>query len=298
MRLSIVVATYGREEVLVETVERLLALSPPPEELLVVDQTIEHGAEVERRLRAWRDAGSIGWLRRNRPSIPAAMNEGLVAAKGDLVLFVDDDVEPAPDLVAAHRSAHEESGAQVVAGQVLQPGEEPAALSGARFSYRSSLGQEALEFIGCNFSVERSFAVEIGGFDERFVGAAYRYEADFAARARAAGGRIWFAPRASLRHLRAPRGGTRAHGSHLETFRPVHSVGEYYHLLRNRPSGAALRVLTRPWRSVVTRHHLRRPWWIPVTLAAELAGLVWAAYLALAPRRLLTTDGRRVGAPP
>ena len=33
-------------------------------------------------------------------------------------------------------------------------------------------------------------------------------------------------------------------------------------------------------RSVRTRHHLRRPWYIPVTLIAELWGLCWAWMLA------------------
>ena len=33
--------------------------------------------------------------------------------------------------------------------------------------------------MGGNFSVRRRFALTLGGFDEQFVGAAYRFEADF-----------------------------------------------------------------------------------------------------------------------
>lgn len=287
LTLSAVVPTYGRDEVLVETLRRLLALAPPPDEIVVVDQTPAHAPAVDGRLAAWNREGSIRWRRRARPSIPAAMNEGLATATGELVLFLDDDVEPAPDLVAAHRAAHAATGAEIVAGQVLQPGESPEPLVGERFVFRSSEAQPATEFMGGNFSVRRRFALELGGFDENFTGAAYRFEADFAARARAAGGRIWFAPAASLRHVRAERGGTRSFGSHLTSVSPAHAVGEYYHLLRNRPRGAVARLLSRPWRSALTRHHLRCPWWIPVTLAAELAGLAWALRLALAPRRLM-----------
>jgi GT2 family glycosyltransferase len=293
MRLSAVVPTYGRDEVLVATLERLLALAPPPEETIVVDQTPEHGPAVERQLAAWEAAGRLRWHRRARPSIPAAMNDGLLAATGDVVLFLDDDVEPSPGLVAAHRAAHAAEAAEIVAGQVLQPGEATEPLAGERFAFRSSLSQDVAEFMGGNFSVRRRFALDLGGFDESFVGAAYRFEADFAARARAAGGRIRFEPSASLRHLRAERGGTRAFGSHLTTLRPAHAVGEYYHLLRNRPPGAWRRLLARPWRSIRTRHHLRRPWWIPVTLAAELGGLAWALRLALTPRRLLAGRGEK-----
>jgi len=32
---------------------------------------------------------------------------------------------------------------------------------------------------------------------------------------------------------------------------------------------------------VATRHHLRRPWWIPLTLIAELRGMAWALALFL-----------------
>ncbi|MBP1644067.1 MAG: putative glycosyl transferase, partial [Acidobacteria bacterium] len=168
-----------------------------------------------------------------------------------------------------------------------QPGEEPAPLEGDRFEFRSSVAQRVREVVGCNFSVKRAAALAVGGFDESFVGAAYRFEADFCARASAAGAQIVFEPRASLRHLRAARGGTRAYGSHLTTMRPHHAVGEYYFLLRHRPRGWLGQLLGRPWRAVATRFHARRPWRIPVTWVAELTGLAWAIGLVARPPRLL-----------
>jgi GT2 family glycosyltransferase len=214
------------------------------------------------------------------------MNRGLLEARGEVVLFLDDDVEPAPTLVAAHARAHA-AGAGIVAGQVLQPGEEPAPLAGRDFAFRSLLAQEVSEAIGCNFSVRRGTALRLGGFDENFVAAAYRFEADFCGRARAAGVAIRFAPEASVRHLRAPRGGTRAWGNHLRTVRPSHAVGEYYHLLGGGDRRRLLRIVARPLRAVRTRHHLRRPWWIPATLGAELLGFLWAVALRARGRRLL-----------
>lgn len=288
MTISAVVPTYGRDEVLVETIAALVALEDPPDEIVIVDQTPRHADAVETRLAEWRDEGRIVWRRRARPSIPAAMNDGLLAARGDVVLYLDDDIVPGERLVAAHRAAHGRSAAtEIVAGQVLQPGESPEALAGARFGFRSSVAQAVKEFMGGNFSVVRRRAVEWRGFDENFVGAAYRFERDFATRALAAGAAIWFEPAASLRHLRAARGGTRAFGHHLTTVRPSHAVGEYYFLLRNRPPGALASLVARPWRSVRTRHHWRRPWWIPATVTAELSGLLWAIVLAAKGPKLL-----------
>jgi hypothetical protein len=46
-------------------------------------------------------------------------------------------------------------------------------------------------------------------------------------------------------------------------------------------------ILLRPLRAVRTRHHLRRPWWIPLTLIAELRGLLLALRLHRGGAKLL-----------
>ena len=73
----------------------------------------------------------------------------------------------------------------------------------------------------------------------------------------------------------------------MTTLRPGHSVGAYYYLMRSSLAPHPVRsFLARPLRAVATRHHLRRPWGIPVTLASELAGMAWAITLyARGPRR-------------
>lgn len=293
MKLSVVIPTYGRGQILLDT---LLALRELPEpgafETLVIDQTPRHEPDVAAAFSALEAEGALRWIRLDRPSIPRAMNRGLLEARGDLVLFLDDDVLPARALFSAHRDAHALGRGDLVAGQVLQPGESPEPLEGDQFAFRSATAQTIGAFMGGNFSISPQLARRLRGFDESFVRAAYRFEADFADRALAGGCRIWFEPNASIRHLRAPRGGTRSYGSHLTTAGPGHAVGEYYYLLRHRPPGFVGRIGTRPWRAIRTRHHLSRPWWIPVTLWAETCGLAWAASLALRPARLLEQPGR------
>ncbi len=243
--------------------------------------------------------GAIDWVRLSRPSIPAAMNAGLGRARSEIVLFLDDDVVPGPALIAAHREAHRRFGAGVVAGQVLQPGEEPAVGPFARYRFRSTERCHVVEAIGANFSIRRELAFAIGGIDENFVRAAYAYEAELCARAIAEGAAVLFEPGASVRHLRAPAGGTRSYGSHLRTILPGHSVGAFYGILRtSSPAAAPAKIVGRLARSIRTRHHLRRPWWIPVTLVAEGLGLCWAVGLAARGPRLLTVApaGTRDGA--
>jgi GT2 family glycosyltransferase len=288
--VSVVIPTYRREGVLLDTLDHLLESRPRAVEVLVVDQTPRHAHETEARLRQLDQDGDIRWLRLDRPSIPGAMNVGLLRAKEEVVLFLDDDVVPDVHLVAAHSVAHAGDGVGLVAGRVLQPWDVAAgpAEGAVAFRFSSTRRLWVREFIGCNFSVKRTLALTLGGFDENFVHVAYRFERDFADRLLAAGGHILFEPAASIRHLKAPAGGTRVYGDHLRTVRPSHAVGEYYYILRRRRWPERLRgLLARPIAAIATRHHLRRPWQIPVTLTGELLGFCWAVGLALRGPRYL-----------
>ncbi|PYQ40213.1 MAG: hypothetical protein DMF77_19055 [Acidobacteria bacterium] len=288
--ITIAIPTYQREAVLVATLEALLAQGGKPD-LLVVDQTSTHEPATQLRLEGLAREGRIRWIRLPEPSIPRAMNTALLEASRPVVLFLDDDIEPAPGLLAAHAASYDDVQAWGVVGQVLQPGQAPSSergrfrTSGLRafleFPFNSTESTWVTSVIACNFSVRRDRALEVGGFDENFVGAAFRFETEFCRRLCAAGGRVLFQPRAQIHHLRADRGGTRAYGSHLTSFSPAHSVGDYYFALRHGLTVESLvYILWRPFRHVRTRFHLRRPWWIAPKLLGEARALVWAIRLA------------------
>lgn len=289
--ISIVIPTYRRERVLLETLDQLLTLPDTAGEILVIDQTEQHEPETIERLEALHAQGAIRWIHQQPPSITAAMNRGLQEANGEVVLFLDDDIAPEPFLVRAHQQAHEAHAESLIAGRVIQSWEEHADFS--ILEHPSFAGNRAAwiaDFIGCNFSLRRERALALGGFDENFVRVAYRYEAEFAHRFCAADGRIRFEPEACLHHLHVAAGGTRSYGHHLTTWKPDHAVGAYYCALRIRPNGRWIKdFLMRPMRAVISRHHLRRPWWIPVTLAAELRGMLWALRLHFAGPKLIGT---------
>ena len=144
--------------------------------------------------------------------------------------------------------------------------------------------------MGTNFSVCRETALRLGGFDEQFVSVAYNFEAEFAHRLHRAGYRIYYEPAAVIHHLRVSAGGTRAFGDHLRSLRPHHAVGAYYFILRTWSGRQSLvRFLGRPLDAIATRHHLRKPWWIPATVVAELSGMGWALMLAAQGPRYLGT---------
>jgi GT2 family glycosyltransferase len=182
-----------------------------------------------------------------------------------------------------------------VVGQILQPGEQPGhfddatlrrgALRDLEFRFNHDRSCDVENVMAGNLSVDRARALAIGGFDENFLFAAYRFETDFARRVIAAGGRIRYEPAAGIRHLKAATGGIRAHGDHRGSASPAHPAGDYY-FARLHVRAFWRYVARRLVKNVATRHHLRRPLLIPLKLIGELRGLLLGLRLARSGRRL------------
>lgn len=286
--ITIAIPTYNRGAILVETIERLLVLEPKADEIVIVDQTPAHPPEIATKLETWSRSGAIRWERLEKPSVPAAMNHALRIASQPIVLFLDDDLIPDPSLAGAHLLAHGDDIWAVV-GQVLQPGEESrhfhenrlhrGALRDLEFPFSHDVAMDVENVMAGNLSVVRERALSIGGFDERFLYAAYRFESDFARRVIAAGGRIRFEPRAQIHHLKLPTGGVRSHGDPRRTGAPTHSAGDYLFAIKHVP--AFWRYAARRFRqNVFTRYTLAHPVVIPRKAIAEIRGLMLARRLA------------------
>jgi GT2 family glycosyltransferase len=121
-------------------------------------------------------AANVRELRAARPGASAARNTGWRAARGDVVLFVDDDVLAAPDLLARHIAGHEREpgiGAGVL-GTLTWARELRVTPfmewldTGIQFDHRTIVGDEAewWHFYTANLSVKRAALEQVGGFDE------------------------------------------------------------------------------------------------------------------------------------
>ncbi len=214
--VSIVVPTYRREQVLCETLTHLLAQRYPDLEIVVVDQTAEHEPATRRFLRE--HAGRLRYHLLPEPGLPDARNVGARLARGEVVLFVDDDIVPVDDgLVAAHAACYENVLVGAVAGRVLEP-ILPNAPAG--HAYVNAYGRIVSNFSGtspaevwtakgANMSFRRRVLEEVGPFDRRYAGNSILEETDYCYRVRALGYDIRFEPKAAVHHLVAPTGGCR-----------------------------------------------------------------------------------------
>jgi hypothetical protein len=112
-RVSVTIATRGREGNLARIVTTLLADPATFELLVVVD-----GCDVPKpRLPdAAECGGRLRCIQIERGGSQGARQAGLEAASGDVVLFLDDDVMPSHGLVSAHAAQHVSGEPVVVVG--------------------------------------------------------------------------------------------------------------------------------------------------------------------------------------
>jgi glycosyltransferase involved in cell wall biosynthesis len=175
MEASIVIPTYNKLTRLKATLESLKTLDYSREcfEVVVVDDGSEDetasflsGVGLDFQLRVFRHQSNQGRA--------AARNTGVRQARGRVVVFLDDDMEAAPELLMAHMRGHAEGHKMVVLGNVRRA---PGVRSTALVRYLDSRGVHKLKpgqpvpfryFATGNVSVERRLLMEVGLFDERF----------------------------------------------------------------------------------------------------------------------------------
>lgn len=225
--ISVIIPTYKREEPLRDTLTDILKQEYPNFEVIVVDQTAKHEPETQQFLENLAAAGKIKWFRVNWANLPGARNYGVRRAAGEIILFIDDDVQLPTGFLAAHaRNYIEKPQVGAVAGRVLDrmkltnSGENftieelpPEAMDAGIAWYYIDLvhtvkPQQVLSARGCNMSFRRQVFSEYGlRFDERFKGSAVREESDFCLQFRKTGYIIWYEPEAYLIHLGEETGG-------------------------------------------------------------------------------------------
>src|SRR5713226_4902973 len=103
--ISVILPTYQREGVLIDALNELVRQLQDIDEILVIDQTPRHEDSAHSNLEKMARKGNIRWYKKERPSQCEAMNVGAWLAKGEILLFLDDDIIPSPRLLEAHRTA-------------------------------------------------------------------------------------------------------------------------------------------------------------------------------------------------
>ena len=235
--VSVVVCTMDRPEALARCVGALRACTPPPAQIVVVDQGTRPVA-----------LEGVDYLRMAERGVSRGRNRGVDAATQELLAFTDDDCVPAPGWIGALQRGYEE-GVDGVTGRVLPL---PGDTGGVAVSSRTSTARRTFSGpgrtpwdigTGGNLSLRRSAFEAVGGFDEALgpgTPARAAEDVDLLYRLANEGFTILYEPDAVVYHelktRRARVGGRYAYGFGLGTFLARHAArgDEHAHVLRRR----------------------------------------------------------------
>jgi glycosyltransferase involved in cell wall biosynthesis len=288
--VTVIIPTYGRREALARAVADLAGQDYADLEVLIVDQTPE--ADVDHD---WVRAlpPDVHYHHREHPNLPAARNFGLTRARGDIVIFIDDDVRlPAP-FVGAHARNYEDPAVMAVAGPVLSrerrwKTRRPRGVDhpvygswGGCWQYDKRIPVKHAP--GGNHSCRREVYARVGNYDENYEGPGLREESDFFLRVSRAGFPIVYDPACWLVHLPGDDSGGCRLGGERRQFEE-RCVNHAYFVLKNFPRHRVRLFFHHACRCLCRTDALRHPGKLPRKMRALVKGWSRAG-------RLLSREG-------
>jgi GT2 family glycosyltransferase len=206
--VSVVIPTHNRRLCLLQCLDALAAQTFELHrlEVIVVADGCSDGTETA--LASAQYPYPLRVLAQPAAGASAARNRGAAAAQGPLLIFLDDDVIPSPDLVQAHVNAHATARDCVAVGPYPLGDPRPGDFLGEvlHLYWKQKLKDMAVEgrqadfrdIVSGNLSLSASLFATVGGFSTRFN----RLEDyEFGVRVLAAGARFVFAADAHALHL-------------------------------------------------------------------------------------------------
>jgi len=271
-------------------------MSPRPEKIWVLDQSKSIDPEILSIC-----GGSGEFICLFCFSIPGAQYARNWAAKessADILLFLDDDVDPEPRLVEAHLENYRDPTIHAVAGFYLEPGESETSQPKdgiwwrpltqlERYPASYSKRVDSPLWPSCNGSIRREVFLKLGGFDEN-----YRYtlldDTDLAVRMQKAGYRCVHDPKARLFHRKEPTGGNRPvkPGDRVIANREKWYTWFYFFWMNYGLLGLG-EILLRMRTNVFRRPYLMNPKLLLIAVAEMGAGLAMAVGVMFKGRKLM-----------
>src|SRR5262245_50877569 len=206
--VSVVTPTFNRCASLTRLLDGLAEQTYPAEKTQVV--VVDDGStdETQSYLSRRQTRFALRVVQQSHRGPAAARNLGVLHACGEILLFLDDDVVPASDLIERHISRHRANPGVVVVGPMLPPSDWPRPVwvrweeEKLARQYQAMLegayGCTPRQFYTANASLRRDQFLEAGGFDPLFARAE---DVELGYRLRDRHARFVFDPRATVEHF-------------------------------------------------------------------------------------------------
>jgi glucosyl-dolichyl phosphate glucuronosyltransferase len=214
---SVALCTHNHANRLERTLADLAKLKQPqaPWEFLVIDNGCRDATPELLARHAWPANWQVRVVREERLGLSNARNRAITEAKGEYIIFMDDDETADPDWLCAYERLILDKQPDAFGGRIrvlfedMRPPWLTDELLGFlgelnRFETIAPLIEPGTSFYGGNFGARRSVCAIVGGFDSMLgrkgsdnTGGE---EVDFYRRLLAAGFKVWWTPEAVIHH--------------------------------------------------------------------------------------------------
>jgi glycosyltransferase involved in cell wall biosynthesis len=214
---TVALCTHNHADRLLRTLADLAGLTLPhhPWELVVIDNGCTDGTTAMLAMHAWPTGWSARVIREDKLGLSNARNRAAAEARGEYIIFIDDDETPDADWLCAYERLIEAKRPDAFGGRIkvlledarpiwLQ--DELLAFLGEvnRFDTITPLTEPDTYFFGGNFGCRTALIGPLGGFDPQ-LGRQGRVnvggeEIDFYRRLLAGGHSVWWTPESVIHH--------------------------------------------------------------------------------------------------
>jgi len=165
VRVSIIVPSYNRKEILKEALKALFNQNYPwnQYEIVLVDDGSTDG--TEQMVKSLSSPCRLKYLKnRERMGAWKTRNRGIKEAEGEFIIFTDSDVIVLSDFIEQHLNYHKRYGDVIVNGELIQI----SSLDEVGKKRKGVFDISFSPFDTANVSVRKDFLLEAGLFDESF----------------------------------------------------------------------------------------------------------------------------------
>lgn len=171
MRISAIVCTYNREQFICETIDSILRGLREIEsfEILIIDNNSSD--RTPELLLKYKDYVNVKCVKEEKQGLSHARNRGIVEASGDVLVFLDDDIEIEPDYFVTLSKIFSDKNISIAGGKVLPFKVAVPQWLPARYYYLASIFdigdkiKTTRYIMGANFVIRKDLATKVGFFD-------------------------------------------------------------------------------------------------------------------------------------
>jgi len=214
---TVALCTHNHADRLARTLADLARIQPPsaPWELLIIDNASSDGTPALLASRTWPESWQVRIVREDKLGLSNARNRAIAEARGEYLIFMDDDETPDQDWLRAYERLIDRESPDAFGGRikVMFEDERPAWLTNELLGFLGELdhGEKVAQltdratfFHGGNFGFRRRVCSAVGGFDamlgRKGADNTGGEEVDFYRRLIDAGLKVWWTPEAVIHH--------------------------------------------------------------------------------------------------